>query len=252
MNNNFNIKRFINTFVWTLEASKKELITSVVSLFFVFALVLTLGSTTTFFNNIEFASGFCTGLFFVYIMISGCWIGSNLKTKQQIIMYKMLPASNLERFLSRYFYITFIWIMGGILAFAAADLVQIIVNIIIGNEVKSSIPFIYITISDGSEEGLPFIEFLAMYLVYVWIHSLYILGGVFFRKNQFVLTTLVNIVLAIVLTKIIKETGIFIFIDDIQTTFIIVFLILLIALNYYFSFKLFCRIQVINNKWINL
>ena len=252
MNNNFNIKRFINTFVWTLEASKKELITSVVSLFFVFALVLTLGSTTTFFNNIEFASGFCTGLFFVYIMISGCWIGSNLKTKQQIIMYKMLPASNLERFLSRYFYITFIWIMGGILAFAAADLVQIIVNIIIGNEVKSSIPFIYITISDGSEEVLPFIEFLAMYLVYVWIHSLYILGGVFFRKNQFVLTTLVNIVLAIVLTKIIKETGIFIFIDDIQTTFIIVFLILLIALNYYLSYKLFCRIQVINNKWINL
>lgn len=252
MNNNFNIKRFFNTFVWTLEASKKELITSVVSLFFVFALVLTLGSTTTFFNNIEFASGFCTGLFFVYIMISGCWIGSNLKTKQQIIMYKMLPASNLERFLSRYFYITFIWIMGGILAFAAADLVQIIVNIIIGNEVKSSIPFIYIAISDGSEEGLPFIEFLAMYLVYVWIHSLYILGGVFFRKNQFVLTTLVNIVLAIVLTKIIKETGIFIFIDDIQTTFIIVFLILLIALNYYLSYKLFCRIQVINNKWINL
>ena len=252
MNNNFNIKRFINTFVWTLEASKKELITSVVSLFFVFALVLTLGSTTTFFNNIEFASGFCTGLFFVYIMISGCWIGSNLKTKQQIIMYKMLPASNLERFLSRYFYITFIWIMGGILAFVAADLVQIIVNIIIGNEVKSSIPFIYIAINDGSEEGLPFIEFLAMYLVYVWIHSLYILGGVFFRKNQFVLTTLVNIVLAIVLTKIIKETGIFIFIDDIQTTFIIVFLILLIALNYYLSYKLFCRIQVINNKWINL
>ena len=252
MNNNFNIKRFINTFVWTLEASKKELITSVVSLYFVFALVLTLGSTTTFFNNIEFASGFCTGLFFVYIMISGCWIGSNLKTKQQIIMYKMLPASNLERFLSRYFYITFIWIMGGILAFAAADLVQIIVNIIIGNEVKSSILFIYIAISDGSEEGLPFIEFLAMYLVYVWIHSLYILGGVFFRKNQFVLTTLVNIVLAIVLTKIIKETGIFIFIDDIQTTFIIVFLILLIALNYYLSYKLFCRIQVINNKWINL
>lgn len=252
MNNNFNIKRFINTFVWTLEASKKELITSVVSLFFVFALVLTLGSTTTFFNNIEFASGFCTGLFFVYIMISGCWIGSNLKTKQQIIMYKMLPASNLERFLSRYFYITFIWIMGGILAFAAADLVQIIVNIIIGNEVNSSIPFIYIAISDGSEEGLPFIEFLAMYLVYVWIHSLYILGGVFFRKNQFVLTTLVNIVLAIVLTKIIKETGIFIFIDDIQTTFIIVFLILLIAFDYYLSYKLFCRIQVINNKWINL
>ena len=252
MNNNFNIKRFINTFVWTLEASKKELITSVVSLFFVFSLVLTLGSTTTFFNNIEFASGFCTGLFFVYIMISGCWIGSNLKTKQQIIMYKMLPASNLERFLSRYFYITFIWIMGGILAFVAADLVQIIVNIIIGNEVNSSIQFIYITISDGSEEGLPFIEFLAMYLVYVWIHSLYILGGVFFRKNQFVLTTLVNIVLAIVLTKIIKETGIFIFIDDIQTTFIIVFLILLIALNYYLSYKLFCRIQVINNKWINL
>lgn len=252
MNNNFNIKRFINTFVWTLEASKKELITSVVSLFFVFSLVLTLGSTTHVFNNIEFASGFCTGIFFVYVMISGCWIGSNLKTKQQIIMYKMLPASNLERFLSRYFYITFIWIMGGILAFAAADLVQIIVNIIIGNEVKSSIPFIYIIISDGSEEGLPFIEFLAMYLVYVWIHSLYILGGVFFRKNQFVLTTLVNIVLAIVLTKIIKETGIFIFIDDIQTTFIIVFLILLIALNYYLSYKLFCRIQVINNKWINL
>ena len=252
MNNNFNIKRFINTFVWTLEASKKELITSVVSLFFVFSLVLTLGSTTHVFNNIEFASGFCTGIFFVYVMISGCWIGSNLKTKQQIIMYKMLPASNLERFLSRYFYITFIWIMGGILAFAAADLVQIIVNIIIGNEVKSSIPFIYIAISDGSEEGLPFIEFLAMYLVYVWIHSLYILGGVFFRKNQFVLTTLVNIVLAIVLTKIIKETGIFIFIDDIQTTFIIVFLILLIALNYYLSYKLFCRIQVINNKWINL
>ena len=67
MNNNFNIKRFINTFVWTLEASKKELITSVVSLFFVFSLVLTLGSTTHVFNNIEFASGFCTGIFFVYV-----------------------------------------------------------------------------------------------------------------------------------------------------------------------------------------
>ena len=42
MNNNFNIKRFINTFVWTLEASKKELITSVVCF----------GIDIRFYNNI--------------------------------------------------------------------------------------------------------------------------------------------------------------------------------------------------------
>lgn len=252
MNNNFNIKRFINTFIWTLEASKKELITSVVSLFFVFALVLTLGSTTTFFNNIEFASGFCTGLFFVYIMISGCWIGSNLKTKQQIIMYKMLPASNLEKFLSRYLYVTVIWILGGLLAFVGADLIQMLVNYIIGNEVKSSFPLIYM-FYDSNNNGYYYFEELFIYdLIFIWIHSIYILGGVFFRRNQFVLTTLVHTVLTIIAVQITKETGLLTYIDNINIKSIWILLILLIAFDYYLSYKLFCRIQVINNKWINL
>ncbi|MGN1375553.1 MAG: hypothetical protein ACI4V5_03250 [Prevotella sp.] len=252
MENNFNINRFLHTFIWTLETSKKELITSVVSLFFVFALILTLGSTTNFFNNIEFASGFCTGLFFVYVMISGCWIGSNLKTKQQIIMYKMLAASNLEKFLSRYLYVTVIWILGGLLAFAGADLVQMLVNFIIGNDVRSAFPLIYINFSDGGEEGLPFGDIYVIFLIFLWIHSLYILGGVFFRKNQFVLTTLIHIVVSIIVVQIIKESGLYMYIDQMNTTFIIIALKVLIALDYYLSYKLFCRIQVINNKWINI
>ena len=106
--------------------------------------------------------------------------------------------------------------------------------------------------------------------VVFYIHSLYVFGGTLFRRQQFLMTS-AAIVVIVILEAIIQNQISWIG-DGLQfvnstwdektltytTTFYPAFYILntvlcvLTVFHYWASYKLFTRMQVINNKWLNV
>ena len=259
----FNIKRFWQTMKWMMASSRKEYITAVSSIFFVFTLVFC-AFTFTFTGeakSLEYVAGFCSGLLSVFVSIGGCAIASNMKTKQQIIMVKMLPSSNLEKFLSRFLYVTVIWYVGGLVAYCAADLLNMLVRLITNHApVESATAIMYDVlfrhdhvVINGSSRA----EFdVLFYLFGVWAHSFYILGGTLLRKQQFVITTLTLIALGLAFVYLMGVLA-GMFGEDMFMTFTFVYIldavfVALTLIDYWISYKLYANMQVINNKWFNI
>jgi hypothetical protein len=107
-------------------------------------------------------------------------------------------------------------------------------------------------------------------MLFAWvfyIHSLYIVGGTLFRRQQFLLTSatiaVVSILLVMILNQINPQINFITGNWDMKTeTYTQIFhpffyvlnttLCLLIVFHYWASYKLFTRMQVINNKWLNV
>ena len=62
--------------------------------------------------------------YFFWVIISGTWFCQNIKTKQQRITVKMLPATALEKFLSHMAWLA-IQLIGMALMFCLADVIRV-------------------------------------------------------------------------------------------------------------------------------
>lgn len=222
-------------------------------------------------SNIQSATITCTFFFTFYLTISGCWIMNNMKTKEQRITFKMLPASDLEKFIVRALYITVVWVLIGVVAFCLADFCRMLICFISGSHgTYSTIPDV-LNMWFGPANthsmrmtawGLDFIAgVLAINAWVFWAHSFYVLGGAFFRRRQFILTSCAHFALGILTLIIISyipvgniilsaEDGVK-FVNTIAYAYTAVAIIVGL-LNWWLAYKLFKRSQVINNKWINL
>lgn len=275
---NFNTKRFIQTLKWSAMATKKEIATIAGCMFFLYmvpfimSVISTQGEPDIVADaSIENATLVCTFFFGVYTMISGCWIMNNMKTKEQRITFKMLPASDLEKFIVRVLYITVVWMLIGVAAFCLADLCHILICLISGTHgAYSTIPDV-LNMWFGPADthsmrmtawGLNFIAgVLAVNAWVFWAHSFYVLGGAFFRRRQFILTSCAHFalgILSLIIISYIPKESIFLSIEKSQNlvnTIAYVYTAVAIMvglLNWWLTYRLFKRSQVINNKWINL
>ena len=61
---------------------------------------------------------------FIFFLISASTLYRGEQKKQQRIAWLMLPASNLEKFLSRWIYLLVFSLVGGLLSFFVADLIH--------------------------------------------------------------------------------------------------------------------------------
>lgn len=268
---NFNTKRFIQTFKWSMLATKKEMTTIAGCMFFLYLIPFIVSVMSSHGkldiiaeSDIQSATITCISFFTFYLTISGCWIFNNMKTKEQRIMFKMLPASDLEKYLSRVIYITVVWFAIGILTYCLADICRMLICLISGTHgTYSTIPLALKMIFSENHMNITArgIEYrfviLSIYAWGFWVHSLYVLGGAFFRRRQFILTSCVHFLLGFLLLFLSRyDSSIFI---DPDTTHIrnllyaYPFVAIAVALfNWWLAYKLFKRSQVINNKWINL
>lgn len=253
---NFNTRRFIQTFKWSMQATKKEMTTIAGCMFFLYLIPFIISVMSSHGkldiiaeSDIQSATITCISFFTFYIMISGCWILNNMKTKEQRIMFKMLPASDLEKYLSRVIYITVIWFAIGILTYFLADICRMLICLISGTHgTYSTIPLALKMILTEN------------HMIYAWVfwaHSLYVLGGAFFRRRQFILTSCVHFLLGFIALFLSRYKGsVIIDPDDMHINVLLCiypFIAFAIALlNWWLAYKLFKRSQVINNKWINL
>ncbi len=208
---------------------------------------------------------FCILAYFIFISIAGCWIFNNMRTKKQRIAFNMLPATHLEKYLSRYLYVTVFWIVGGIAAFIAADLVGSLLRCFFGygklfEGTATAFEFCFQTplvVANNTLEGK---DYIPLFFWTVFGQASYILGGSFFRRNPLILTWCVQMLIGFLasfsLTVISKTLDLSILrcdLDASELSYIaIAVFIVLTALMYFLSYRIFCRMQVISNKWINV
>lgn len=289
---NFNIKRFIHTLKWSMLATKKEITTIAGCMFFLYLMPFIISVMSSHGkldiiaeSDIQSAAIVCINYLAVFLMIGGCWILNNMKTKEQRITFKMLPASDLEKYLARVIYITVVWFAIGILTFCLADICRMLICLISGTHgAHSIIPYAFNIINhiEMTERGIDHYLIYAFNIIFIddhiemterdmdyyliiasiygwvfWAHSLYVLGGAFFRRRQFILTSCVHFLLGFIALFLSRYKGsVIIDPDDTHINVLLCiypFIAFAIALfNWWLAYKLFKRSQVINNKWINL
>lgn len=204
------------------------------------------------------------------LLVMGSNICQDMNNRQQRIDTLMLPASNLEKYLVRYLYITVGAVLSYIVAFVLADIIQMIISLIVNHDfVSLTIHFINY-IFNGMANLMYYYEDIFydgtfMIIISIWIHSIYLLGGTFFRKQAWLFTSLALLLSFIIFMwiltgvwRISDENILYSIINIIDGSvvmvwaFLMTFFSAMIALNYCLSYKLFKRLQVINNKWINI
>ena len=209
------------------------------------------------------------------LMFSGSFITNDMRTNQGRINVLMLPVSNLEKFVSRCVFVLVSSLASLFAAVVAADVCQMLFRLVSGGGWVSMTWLALLSLKNTAaslytDYGWAF--GMTMLLMFFVTHSFYVLGGTFFRRNQWILTTGVSFVLFNVLgwsLAMMLPYANFDFLsfpswlrrfsESYPEQFAYVAFALfniiqlaLTALFYGLAYRLFCRIQLKNNKWTNL
>lgn len=269
---NFSFNRFLRIARWTEQSSRREYLTVLVIMTAAFLVVfiasLSFAESLTVEQSVrqlKYAAHSCTLAFFIYYCISGSWIFSNMATRQQSITFKMLPGSDLEKFLVRMVYTVVVWMFIGLLAFTLADILRIIISLLAGATwVQSSWPLFpqapetrwRLFVNDCSLTFCGPHPLLVMGMMF--IQSVYILGGTLFNRHKQLFTTILVFVIVTVLIVVAYNN------EDMLSNIRAMFthktrllaalgaLMLMTITNYILSYALFVRKQVVNNKLLSL
>lgn len=209
-------------------------------------------------------------IFFCFSMLFGAsFLFSGMKDTRKRSAFLLWPVSNLEKYTISLL-LSILWLaVITIGAYLLADALRVFVDWVTGRVVIWGFPLIATRIIGPS----PFEYWQIAWMLFAWvfyIHSLYILGGTLFRRQQFLLTSVTIAVVGILLVMILEQidrSGVDIefvngYWDEKTQTYIPTFypffyifnsvLYALIVFHYWASYKLFTRMQVINNKWLNI
>ena len=217
-------------------------------------------------NYVGSTTGFGV-IFFCFSMLFGAsFLFAGMKDTRKRSAFLLWPVSNLEKYIISLL-LSILWLaVITIGAYLLADTLRVFIDWVTGRVVIWGLP----KIIDGVFGPAAFEYWQIAWMLFAWvfyIHSLYIVGGTLFRRQQFLLTSATIAVFGILLVMILNQINLQIdFItgswDEKTETYNQVFhpffyvlnttLCLLIVFHYWASYKLFTRMQVINNKWLNV
>ena len=222
-------------------------------------------------------TGFLAAIFILFIFISACNIFSNMKTKLQRESFMMLPANNLEKYAARFLMMSVGSILIMVIATLIGDFVQFILSFFMtpgyhASIIGSSLRQIYEAATNTGDNPICILAgqckieaALVGWSFLIMIYSFTLLGGTFFRKQPIILTAVSGIIIYMIVgycgSKL-EDWGAFDFYthlnhDNPGTSLCIaifwsVVFLALAAFSLWASYKLFTRMQVICNKWINI
>ena len=275
----FNIKRFGNVCTRLVMLRKKEYfniflaITLFVALICIFACNPFSGEAK---ETLEYAYSFfqVVGSIYVFavvlIIVNGANIIRDLKTKQQRIDELVLPATNLEKFTARVLASTVLVLILAAAGIVAGDILQMLINMLLHKGTFDSIS-LYATKQMYSmmETNILAIENVAhkpirfmFVLTLISSNAFYLLGGMLFRKTAWLKTTLAVIVISIALFSmfvgyayvVYGYTNYVVYMPEWMRSawFNITLLIVQTCACYYFAYRIYCRLQAINTRWLNI
>ena len=213
----------------------------------------------------------CIGIFvammFVSILMGAGHMFLSMKGQDSRQRLMVLPASNLEKYLMRYLtWVLLIPLM--LMAFVGADLLQYIINVMLQHEntqlLMARLARGGLLVIHWPSDIPPRMTLLSLSFLF-WIHSVYAVGATFFRSHKYnwVFTSVVLILVGVLLTRTFiwfidweaERLGCSVqeaiwYIKGLLTggVWLVVlhtfFLSFAIA-NFWLSFRLFCRTQLI-------
>ena len=222
-------------------------------------------------------TGFLAAIFTLLFFVSASNIFGNMKTKLQRESFLMLPANNLEKYAARLLMMSIGSILMMMIATLIADFVQFVFSFFMTPGHHASIigcflSQIYKTATDTSNNPISILAWqwkidaaLLGWSFLIMIYSFCLLGGTFFRKQPIILTAVSGIIIFMIIgycgSKL-EDWGAFDFYthlnhDNPGTSLCIaifwsVVFLALAAGSLWASYKIFTRMQVICNKWINI
>lgn len=275
----FNIQRFGNVCTRLVMLRKREYfniflaITLFVALSCIFACNPFSGEAK---ETLEYAYSFfqVVGSIYVFavvlIIVNGANIIRDLKTKQQRIDELVLPATNLEKFTARVLASTVLVLILVAAGIVAGDILQMLINMLLHKGTFGSIS-LYATKQMYSmmETNILAIENVAhkpirfmFVLTLISGNAFYLLGGMLFRKTAWLKTTLAVIVISIALFSmfvgyayvVYGYTNYVVYMPEWMqdSWFNITLLIVQTCACYYFAYRIYCRLQAINTRWLNI
>ena len=223
-------------------------------------------------------TGFLAAIYILLIFVSASNIFGNMKTKLQRESFLMLPANNLEKYAARFLMMSVGSILMMLIATLIADFVQFVFSFFMtpgyhASIIGSSLSQIYKIATIGGNNPISILAWhekidaaLLGWSFLIMIYSFCLLGGTFFRKQPLILTAVSGIIIFMIIgycgSKL-EDWGVFgvHYYENyysqaptlsMTTIFWSVVFLALAAFNYWASYKLFTRMQVICNKWINI
>lgn len=276
---NFNIQRFGNVCSRLVMIRKKEYFKMFLGLMLAFTLCCVLACNPFHLEALSDEdyklaflkiSGLIGVISFIIVVLSGSMIISDLKTKQQRIDELALPATNLEKFVARAIGSTLLAVVILVVAFFVADLLQMLINMLLHKGtfasttvmIKDAITKIRILdIKPSAEETFMSVS-MSNILSFLAPNACYILGGMLFRKTAWLKTSLALIILGIIIFSLFvgygylvyKYTDYVVYIPEwIQSKWFSTTLsIVQIVVCYYLAYRIYCRLQAINTRWLNI
>lgn len=188
-----------------------------------------------------------------------------MKTTGQREQFLMLPASNLEKYISRFLFSTLGAAVAMITAIVVSDLVQLIFSFLLLPGHHQSVCLstmallwkIWTTFIESIDSTGALLLSLLIVTCGVLVHSFFILCGTLFRKHTIVVTTILFIAMTYLVIYVIESvpgtiTTCLNHGDNSWLFSLLIAELLLGGFQYWLSYKVFTRMQVICNKWINL
>lgn len=204
------------------------------------------------------------GIFVTYMLFMPGMMFASMRTKRQRTVALMLPASAAEKFVTRWLWVTAGMAMIYVAAVICADLLRALLGLVAGDGAGGSVAL-------RAAEGFPgniIYLFGASYNEWyattyyislaVLCHSLFLLGGTLFRKNALICTLAVLLALRFIVFPIVNplnlcRDGLIAVCGDMAGNLAAAAVALcLTALSYCLSYRLFRRMEAVNNRLINI
>ena len=251
----FNLNRFGKLAKWSLRNDRSYFVKNFLQTLVILTLIFLFFTTVVDINGAKgnyTPCAFVTIVMLMTIAIMGpSLMFYSMTGKHDMQSLLMVPASNLEKYLVRYGY----WIVTlpmGLLALFGADLIQYVVNWLMGHDYTMLVTSKVIETDCSILNSLKFLNSVIM--SFLWLQSVFALGGTFFRSHKYawILTILVLIVFSMLMVWVMPEGT---SVDEHTPTldFVIGDVITLawVMVNYWLSYRCFCRTQNIG-KFVNL
>lgn len=183
---------------------------------------------------------------FTVFLFASSTIFRPLKKKEERTSYLSLPASQVEKFLWRLFYVTIGFLFLNFIAVTAMEITHWITDWTKGTVQEGKHVFLFPLIAKEIAISTP--PDMADFAIAIWLSSLFAIGGSLWQKHPFLktLTALLIIYLLQLSARILPINTQAL--SDPAYLIIGTFFGLLCLLNWWISYRIFCRTQIVKPK----
>lgn len=259
----FDFNRFGKLAKWTLTNDKRYFVKSFLQMFVILLLIFLFFTMVVKINGGYLGAYKSCAVAMIAVLVTNIVVGPalmfySMEGRHDMQTLMMLPASSFEKYMVRYAH----WLVLlplYIVAILGADLLQYLVHLVAEHDYARFVTAVLIDLISGGISHFygSLSRFVTtLIVIIIWFQSLYAVGATLFRSRKFnwVITTIVIILIGVLFYKIGDKIEA-VQLNDHSTLFDYVvgigFYLVWAMINYWLSYRFFCRTQVIG-KFVNL